>query len=45
MKKYTYNLNELSSGLAYILGLALTDGTIHKDLTRVSIRAVSPLAF
>src|SRR5260370_646778 len=38
MKKYTYNLNvlnEWSPGLAYILGLALTDGTINKDLTRV----------
>jgi hypothetical protein len=39
MRKYTYNLdvlNEWSSGLAYILGLALTDGSIHKDKTRVA---------
>ena len=39
MKKYTYNLNvlnEWSPGLAYILGLALTDGTVHKNMTRVA---------
>jgi hypothetical protein len=39
MKKYTYNLdvlNEWSPGLAYILGLALTDGTIRKDMTRIA---------
>lgn len=39
MKKYTYSLdvlNEWSPGLAYILGLVLTDGTVHKDMTRVA---------
>lgn len=39
MKKFTYNLNvlnEWSPGLSYILGLALTDGTIHKSLTRIT---------
>lgn len=39
MKKYTDNLavlDEWSPGLAYILGLALTDGTVNKDLTRVA---------
>jgi hypothetical protein len=39
MKKYTYNLkvlDEWSAGLAYILGLALTDGSVHKKMTRVS---------
>lgn len=39
MKRYTYNLSVLnawSPGLAYVLGLALTDGSVHKDLTRIS---------
>jgi hypothetical protein len=39
VKRYTYNLsvlNEWSPGLAYVLGLALTDGSVHKDLTRIS---------
>ena len=39
MKKYAYNLEVLdqwSPGLAYVLGLALTDGSVHKDLTRIS---------
>jgi hypothetical protein len=39
MKKYDYNLEVLehwSPGLAYVLGLALTDGSVHKDLTRIS---------
>jgi hypothetical protein len=43
MKKYTDNLNvlnEWSPGLAYILGLALTDGTVNKDLTRVAFSLI-----
>ena len=39
MKKYDYNLDVLdhwSPGLAYVLGLALTDGSVNKDLTRIS---------
>jgi hypothetical protein len=39
MKKYDYNLEVLehwSPGLAYVLGLALTDGSVRKDLTRIS---------
>ena len=39
MKRHIYNLNvlnEWSPGLAYVLGLALTDGSIRKDLTRIS---------
>ena len=39
MRKYSYNLdvlNEWSPGLAYILGLALTDGTIHNNMSRVT---------
>jgi hypothetical protein len=39
LKKYTYDLNgldEWSPGLAYILGLALTDGTIHNNMSRVT---------
>ena len=39
MKKYAYNLkvlDEWSPSLAYIIGLALTDGTIHKNMARVS---------
>ncbi len=39
MKRYTYNLdvlNDWSPGLAYILGLALTDGTVHNDRTRIT---------
>jgi hypothetical protein len=39
VKKYGYNLHVLdvwSPQLAYILGLALTDGTVHKSLTRVT---------
>jgi hypothetical protein len=39
MKKYAYHLEVLdhwSPGLAYVLGLALTDGSVNKDLTRIS---------
>lgn len=39
MRKYTYNLDVLddwSPGLASILGLALTDGTVNIDLTRIT---------
>jgi hypothetical protein len=39
MKKYDYNpdvLNHWSPGLAYVLGLALTDGSVNRDLTRIS---------
>ncbi|HZT99533.1 MAG TPA: hypothetical protein VFA10_07735 [Ktedonobacteraceae bacterium] len=34
MKKYDYHLdvfNEWSPRLAYVLGLALTDGTVHTE--------------
>jgi hypothetical protein len=39
VRKYTQNLkvlDEWSPGLAYILGLALTDGNVNKLLTRVT---------
>jgi hypothetical protein len=45
VKKYSYNLkvlDEWSPGLAYVLGLALTDGTVHKNMTRVSFYSSDP---